>query len=88
MKLVQPTLEALETERPSLLVVWPQGLCMDKGYDYAEIWQLAVDLGYRPHIRSRGEEKQKRKAGQRAHRWVVERTHSWLNRFRGLLIRW
>ncbi|WP_274381936.1 transposase [Noviherbaspirillum sedimenti] len=23
-----------------------------------------------------------------ARRWVVERTHSWMNRFRGLLIRW
>ena len=26
--------------------------------------------------------------GYRARRWVVERTHSWLNRFRSLLIRW
>ncbi|MGH7086036.1 MAG: hypothetical protein ACREFN_13710, partial [Acetobacteraceae bacterium] len=23
-----------------------------------------------------------------ARRWVVERTHSWLNRFRRILIRW
>lgn len=34
MKLAKPTLESLEVERPALLVVWPQGLCMDKGYDY------------------------------------------------------
>ena len=27
-------------------------------------------------------------AGQKARRWVVERTHSWPNRFRHLLIRW
>ena len=26
--------------------------------------------------------------GFRARRWVVERTHSWLNRFGRLLIRW
>jgi putative transposase len=26
--------------------------------------------------------------GYRARRWVVERTHSWMNRFRRLLIRW
>ncbi len=26
--------------------------------------------------------------GYRARRWVVERTHSWFNRFRRLLIRW
>jgi hypothetical protein len=74
MKLARPTLEALKAERPSLLKVWPQGLCMDKGYDYPEIWRLAVDLGYRPHIRSRGEEAKRCKSGQRARSWVVERT--------------
>ena len=26
--------------------------------------------------------------GWRARRWVVEATHSWLNRNRGILIRW
>jgi transposase len=88
MKLAKPTLEALEVERPSLLTVWPQGLCLDKGYDYPQIQRLAVALGYRPHIRSRGEEAQQRQAGKKARRWVVERTHSWLNRFRGLLVRW
>ena len=30
----------------------------------------------------------KREAGFRARRWVVERTHSWMNRFRRILIRW
>ncbi|NMC19982.1 MAG: transposase, partial [Thermogutta sp.] len=40
--------------------------------------------------KSRGEEKseQKQIPGYRARRWVVERTHSWFNRFRRLLIRW
>jgi transposase len=28
----------------------------------------------------------KRKPGYKARRWVVERTHSWLNRFRKLLV--
>jgi transposase len=42
------------------------------------------------HIRSRGEEAKelKKKAGKRARRWIVERTHSWMNRFRRILIRW
>jgi transposase len=88
MKLAGPTLESLKVDRPSLLDVSHQGLCMDKGYDYPQIQQLAADLGYRPHIRSRGQEKQQRQKGAHARRWVVERTHSWLNRFRGLLIRW
>ena len=26
--------------------------------------------------------------GFKARRWVVERTHSWMNRFRRILIRW
>lgn len=56
MKLAKPTLESVKVERPSLLVTWPQGLCLDKGYDYPQIRQLAVELGYRPHIRSRSEE--------------------------------
>ena len=41
------------------------------------------------HIKSRGEENIRRDIpGFRARRWVVERTHSWLNRFRRFLIRW
>ena len=30
----------------------------------------------------------KRRARGKARRYVVERTHSWMNRFRGILIRW
>jgi putative transposase len=43
-----------------------------------------------PHVRSRGEEKQAKELipDFRARRWVVERTHSWLNRSRRLLVRW
>jgi hypothetical protein len=51
---------------------------------------IATRHGYTPHIRARGEEI-KLKAntpGWRARRWVVEACHSWLNRNRGILIRW
>jgi hypothetical protein len=64
------------------------GLCLDAGFDYDEVREVAAELGYTTHIRSRGEEKQALQAGQKARRWVVERTHSWLNRYRRLLIRW
>ena len=38
---------------------------------------------------ARGEEaRAKRHAGAKARRWVVGRTHSWLNRFRRILVRW
>ena len=51
---------------------------------------MAAACGFVAHIRSRGEEAEAeaRRPGQQARRWVVERTHSWMNRFRSLLIRW
>src|SRR3954449_1555929 len=67
----------------------PQHLCLDKGFDYQEPRLLAAEFGFTLHLRSRGEEAwAKRHAGGKARRWVVERTHSWLNRFRSILIRW
>jgi putative transposase len=67
----------------------PQGRCLDRGYDYDEVRALAEEFGFTCHIRSRGEERAlKREAGFRARRWVVERTHSWLHRFRRILVRW
>jgi putative transposase len=68
-------------------------MCMDKGYDYDETRELLEEFGFTAHIRARGEEaealkKLKKEAGYKARRWVVERTHSWMNRFRGILIRW
>ena len=57
---------------------------------FAEVRRTLDDFGFTAHIRSRGEEAQtiKKEAGFKAQRWVVERTHSWLNRFRRILIRW
>ena len=65
-------------------------MCLDKGYDYQEARDLVSEFAFTAHIRSRGEEAQqlKRSARFKARRWVVERTHSWMNRFRGILIRW
>lgn len=90
MKLVRVTLESLIVDRPEPTDEDPQGLCLDKGYDYQEVRDTLIEFGFTAHIRSRGEEalELKREAGQRARRWVVERTHSWLNRFRRILIRW
>ena len=62
---------------------------MDKGYDFTYIRKLVEEYGYTAHIKSRGEENIRRDIpGFRARRWVLERTHSWLNRFRRPLIRW
>lgn len=90
MKLVEPTLQGIVADRPQPRPQQPQYLCMDKGYDFDEVRQLVARYGYTAHIRPRGQEMVEKKTlpGYRARRWMVERTHSWLNRFRRLLIRW
>ena len=90
LKLLAPTLDSLPIERPQPTPEQPQGLCLDRGYDYESARELAQERGFTPHIRTRGEEiKLKlRTPGWRARRWVVEACHSWLNRNRALLIRW
>lgn len=88
--LMRETLTCLPVARPEPTEEAPQGLCLDKGYDYDSVRDLAVEFGFTLHLRARGEEAQavKQGAGYKARRWVVERTHSWMNRFRRLLIRW
>ena len=65
-------------------------MTLDKGYDFDEVRELLQEFGFTAHSRARGEEAQaiQREAGCKARRWVVERTHSWMNRFRRILIRW
>ena len=41
-----------------------------------------------PHIQRRGEQPLVGCIKGKPRRWVVERTNSWHNRFRGLLVRW
>ena len=65
-----------------------QNLCLDKGYDFPEIEHESVNRGYTPHIRHRGEGRRMVKDVHRVRRWVVERTNSWHNRFRKLLVRY
>ena len=90
MKLVEATLESIPVERPDPTPECPQHFLANKGYDDPVVRELIRDFGYTAHIKSRGQEEQERKQTPkyRARRWVVERTHSWMNRFRRLLIRW
>ena len=90
MKMVRATLETQVGARPQPTPQAPQNLCLDKGYDFDEVREILAEFGYIPHIRARGEETQAKQhiPGYRARRWVVECTHSWMKRFRRLLIRW
>lgn len=89
-KLTEQTVQAIVVARPEPTPEQPQHLCLDKGYDYDEVRETIAADGYTAHIRARGEEAAAKREipGYRARRWPVERTHSWINRFRRLLIRW
>jgi transposase len=92
MKMTKATLQSIVVHRPEPTITLRQHMCMDRGYDFPEVYELLEDYGYTIHIRLRGERDNKRKRKRippyRSRRWVVERTHSWMNRFRRLLTRW
>lgn len=90
MKMVEETLHSIPVPRPEPTVEEKQNLCLDKGYAYDEVREIAEEFAFTAHIPAKGQEAQQvmRKARAKARRYVVERTHSWMNRFRGILIRW
>ena len=89
-KLLEATLDAMPVQRPEALLDRALNLCLDKGYDYDGPRQVAYDYNLTAHIRCRGEESVTASdhPNHKPRRWVVERVHSWINRFRRLLIRW
>ena len=90
MKLLCATLDGIVIARPEPTIEQPQHVCLDAGYDDPLCLEHVQARSYLPHIRSRGQEQQAKATtpGYRARRWVVERTHSWFNRSRRLLVRW
>lgn len=84
------TLDGLMISRPEPTSEQQQHLCLDAAYDSTAVYKEVVARHYQPHVRSPGEEKREKEItpGYRARRWVVERSHSWLNRSRRLLVRW
>src|SRR5689334_10907829 len=63
----------------------PVKLHADKAYDYPRCRQALRQRGIIPRIARRGIESRERLG---RYRWVVERTVSWLNRFRRLKVRY
>ena len=88
VKLLAATLDQVIRARPAPRAKAPQHLCADAGYKGAPARQVVEKRHYRPHIKQRREEAdaKRKRPGYKARRWVVERTHSWLNRFRKLLV--
>ena len=90
MKVVKDTVDSVVVKRPRPTKKRPPGRCLDKGYDDEEVRETLREFGFTAHMRTRGEEARvlKRHVGAKARRWVVERTPSWMTRFRRVLIRW
>ena len=89
-KLLARTLDSIVVERPEPTDETPQNLCLDKGYDNPTGREATESRTYVPHIRRIGEEKldEKRRKRHPARRWVVERTLSWLQKCRAILVRY
>ena len=84
------TLDGTVVDRPEKVVYRLHHLCLDKGYDYAEVIEGIQERDYHLHVAKTKAENAARRSKKKhpARRWVVERTHAWHNRFRRLLIRW
>jgi putative transposase len=50
MKLVRAPIEGLIVERPKPSEEHPQGMCLDKGYDYDEVRDILREFGFTAHI--------------------------------------
>jgi putative transposase len=87
MKTLEETLRSIVIKRPMPAFYHPQHLCLDKGFDYPEIEKAVIEREYVPHIRHKGEDLNHITKCHQPKRWVVERSASWLNRFRKLLVR-
>lgn len=89
-KLLEATIKSTRVRRPSTKRM-RQHLPLDKGYDYPDTHALVDRLGFENHIalKVNSSAKRVRTGGRRKpRRWVVERTHGWMNRFRRILVRW
>ena len=89
IKLLQATFDSIPIRRPQPTTRL-QHVYLDKAYDSKNVRQFLQRRHYKPNVKSRGDEAKKKKKNPRfkARRWVVERTQSWINRFRRLLVRW
>lgn len=89
VKLIEAIFNSVPVKRPQPTAKRHPQVFLDKGYDSRDVRNFLKRRHYQPHVKSRGQEMKQRKRNKRfkPRRWVVERTHSWTNRFRRLLVR-
>ena len=76
--------------RPEKVLKRVQHLCVDAGYDYAEVIAGLLERDYILHLKHRREPPPEVLPEKKhpARRWVVESTHAWHNKFRRILVHW
>jgi len=88
VKLLAQTLDAIVVPRPKPTKRRRQNLCVDKAYAGKPAERQMRERGYIPHVPKKGAPAARHKTKGRARRWVVERTHSWMNNYRKLKVRY
>jgi putative transposase len=88
VKLLAATLESIVYPRPEAKDNPTETLCMDAGYVGYEALVTTRKQHYQQNLKSRRQEADAKvnTPGHKARRWVVERSHSWFNRYRKLLV--
>lgn len=84
------TLDGLVISRPEPTPEQPQHLCLDAAYDSTAVYKELVAATISPMSVVAGKRNAKKKSllAIELVALVVERSHSWINRSRRLLIRW
>jgi transposase len=86
--LLRATLAAIVCSRPAAGSGCMETLCADAAYVGFPALAASRIHNYQLNVKTRRQESDEKRndPGKQARRWVVERTHSWLNRFRKLLV--
>ena len=93
MKLVEPTLDSIPIRLGRTRACRPKRLVADRGYDSNAIRAMLVKRQIEPIIPARSNNQvathqDRRRLRRFRHRWIVERTNSWLQTFRRLVVRY
>jgi putative transposase len=84
--------ETIESAKHNVKQPEHKKMHLDGIYDDKEVRTILFNNGYTPRIQPNNRRSKQKKIYPYKHegpiRWVVERSHSWINRFRRIIIRW
>ena len=71
MKMSKATIQSIVIYRPEPTIRSKQHMCLDKGYDFPEVYELLEEYGYTIHIRLRGEKSSSKGKGIPGYRVLI-----------------